>query len=99
MIVSLKALQCVPYIQYLVPFPNNKVKALLNFDGKVNAMTLFLTAKLDFTPQKTTINTQKIDSLALETFRQVIVELLLYNKLDKSQFFEKTFLLAEIRME
>lgn len=50
--------------------------------------------KFDLPIQKTNIDTQNIDDLALQIYKMTTTRFLVYNKLDRVWFFEKTFLLA-----
>lgn len=55
--------------------------------------------KLDFIPRSTNVSAQKIDSLPLKIYGMVTTGYLVYDKLDRPRFFEKTFLLVDISME
>lgn len=55
--------------------------------------------RLGFTTQKTSVRAQKIDSLTLETYGMVSASYSFQDSLEKVQFFEKTFLLADTSME
>lgn len=73
MTASMKTLQRVPCIQYLVQFLNNtEVYALLDFESEVNAITPIYTAKQGLIIQKTILNTQKIDGSTLKIYGMVI---------------------------
>ncbi len=62
-------------------------------------MTPAYIAELGLTTQKTSIKAQKIDGLPLETYSMVSARFLLQDNLERVQFFEETFLLADISME
>lgn len=62
-------------------------------------MTPTYVAWLGLEVRFTNVDIQKIDGLALKTYKKVIAGLLVYNKLGRIQFFEKTFLLADINIE
>lgn len=62
-------------------------------------MTLTYVMKLGFTTRKYDIGIQKIDSSILVTYGIVIARFFVQDKLEKIQFFEKTFLLADTSME
>ena len=62
-------------------------------------MSLVFTWKLGFHIWKTNVGAQKIDSSALKTFKIVIVDLEIEDKVGKSRFFQKTFLVANIKFE
>lgn len=62
-------------------------------------MTSIYAAKLGFFTQKTNFSTQKIDGSILETYGMIIKSFLIWDELEKVQFFEGTFLLANTNME
>lgn len=62
-------------------------------------MTPTYIVKLDFTTQKTSVEVQKIDSLALQTYGMVSASSLLQNRLKKIPFFEKIFSLANTNIK
>ena len=74
------------------------VLALLNSRSKVNAMTPAYAVYLDHIVRLTDIGMQKIDKCSLATYVMVIAALQVVNKLGRSWFFQKTFLLANISM-
>ena len=99
-------LEQVPCIQYLVQFhqKNNKdenkdVRALIDLGSEVNAMHLAYATKLGLRTRKIDIGAQKIDRSHLNTFEMVIVDCSINDKLGKVQFFQETFLLANIGLE
>lgn len=68
-------------------FQKNKGKhilALINFDNKINAMTLTYAAKLGFKMRKIEVDVQKIDGLLLKIYNIVIPTFQIFNKLDES---------------
>ena len=88
---TLKQVLC---IWYLVQFrqKNDKdkdkdVKALINLGSKVNAMHPAYVTKLGLHARKINVNAQKIDESHLNTFRIVIADCLVKNKLRRVQFF------------
>ena len=62
-------------------------------------MTPTHAAKLRLVTQKTDIGAQKIDGLALVTYGMVLAGFSVQDKLERVQFFEETFLLADTSME
>lgn len=62
-------------------------------------MVLVYIVKLGFSPQKTSIVAQKIDSSPLETYYITSTKFLVQNSVAKIQFINKTFLLANISFE
>lgn len=71
----LRPLDLVLYIYYSLCFPKDtiKVKALINFCNKVNAMTSGYALKLDLKVYHTNIGAQKIDSSTLKIFEIVLI--------------------------
>lgn len=62
-------------------------------------MTLAYILKLGFITQKTSVRAQKIDGSILETYDMVSASFLFKDSLEKVQFFDKTFLLANTSLE
>ena len=99
---KVRVLDRVPCICYPVQFRKDKDKdvlAFLNSGSKVNAMTPAYTAYLGLKIRVTDVNTQKIDRSSLATYNMIIAVFQIVNKLNCSQFFQKTFLLANISMK
>ena len=55
--------------------------------------------KLSFKTRKTNIRAQKIDGFTLQTFGMVIADFQIEDKVGKSRFFQKTFLVADTKFE
>ena len=94
------------YIWYPVQFywKNDKdkdkdVRVLIDLGSKINAIHPAYTTKLGLCARKIEINAQKIDRFYLDTFEIVIVDCPMKNKLKRIQFFQETFLLANISLE
>ena len=99
---KVRILDRVPCICYLMQFQKEKDKdilALLNFESKVNAMSLAYMAQLGFKVRKTNVGTQIINGSLLETYGIVIAAFQGLNKFGCSWFFQKTFLLADISIK
>ena len=92
-------LQRVPGVYYLIWFKKKEVQALINSDSEVNAMTPAYASRLSLWVYHTNIGAQKIDGFTLETFGMVLVSFQVEDKLGKAQFFQETFLLADINVE
>ena len=98
----MRVLDKVPCIYYSVQFRKDKGKdvlALLDSENKVNAMTLAYTVHLGLKVRMTDISVQEIDGSSLATYGMVIAVFQVVDKLGRSRFFQKTFLLADISME
>lgn len=82
-------LKLVPYIQYSVQFhQKNKDKskdkrALIDLGSKINAMHFTYITKLGLYTKKINVSTQKINGSHLDTFRLVIIDRFIKNKLKK----------------
>ena len=89
-------------IHYPVEFRKDKgvtIRALIGLDSKFNAMTLAYVKQLGLQVRKTDVRAQKIDGSLLWTCEMVIAGFQVEDKLGKAQFFQESFLLAEISME
>ena len=62
-------------------------------------MYLAYATKLCLCTRKIDVGTQKIDRFYLDTFRMVIADCSVKNKLERVRFFQKTFLLANISLK
>ena len=62
-------------------------------------MTLAYTAQLSLKVQKINVDTQKIDGFSLATYDMIIAIFQILDKHRCFQFFQETFLLANISME
>ena len=62
-------------------------------------MTLAYTTHLGLKVRVTNVGVQKIDGSSLATYDMVIAAFQVVNKLSCSQFFQETFLLADISIE
>ena len=88
-------------IHYLIQFQDSQehIKALLNSGSKINAINFDYIQKLGFKIRKTNIGAQKIDDSALETFGMVIADFQGEDKAIRFRFFEKIFLITNIKFE
>ena len=91
----------VPCICYPIRFKKNElqVQALLDSGSKVNAMTPRYVSKLGLKVRPTDVGAQKIDGSTLETFGMVLASFQVEDKLGRPQFFQETFLLADLSMK
>ena len=99
---KVRVLDKIHCICYPVQFRKNKVKNVLaSFDSEseINAMTPAYVAHLGLTVRVTNVGVQKIDRSWLATYSIVIAVFKVVDKLGRSWFFEKTFLLANISMK
>lgn len=94
-------LECVPCIQYPIKFKkgHTEVQALIDFDNKVNIMTLAYATILRLYICPTDIETQKIDGFTLSTYDIILVNFQLKDKLKKTYFFQKIILVANTIIE
>ena len=89
-------LKWVSYIWCPVIF-KDQIEALLDSGSKVNAMSQTFAQQLGFKICKTNVGVQKIDSTTLETYEIVVSTFSVLNKDGKERFFEKNFLLANVK--
>ena len=91
----------MPYIYYLVWFQDGQeqVRALLNSGSEVNAINPTFAQKPSFHIQKINVKAQKIDGSTFETFKIVIADFQVENKVARPRFFQKTFLVANTKFE
>ena len=87
------------YIHYPVQFQEKQVRALLDSDSEVNAMSPAYAKKLGLKTRKTNVGAQKINGSALETFGMVIVDFQVEDKSGRPRFFQETFLVANTKFE
>lgn len=85
------------YIHYLLCFcknKKNKLQALINSYGKINAMTLAYALELSYKVCQTNIKAQKINGSTFKIFEMVLASFEVEDKFKKAYFFQETFLLA-----
>ena len=93
--VILDRVQC---IHYQVRFQKDKqatIQALINSGSEVNAMTPAYAKQLGTQTRKTDVGAQKINRSSLDTFEMVVTGFQVEDKLGRTRFFYKSFLLAE----
>ena len=91
-------LEWVSCIWYLVTF-KNQTEVLLNLESKVNAMSQTFAHQLGFNIQKTNVRALKINGTTLETYGMVVSTFSVSDKDGKERFFEKSFLLADVKLD
>lgn len=89
-------LEKIPSIYYLIRVYWDKIWALLDSRSEVNIINLDYAQKLCFYIQKPSIEVQKIDGFVLVTFKIVIVNSQIEDKLGRPRFFQKFFLVTNI---
>ncbi len=89
-------LERVPCIWYPVTF-KDQTKALLDLRSKVNAISQAFAQQLGLKFRKTNVIAQKIDSTILETYGMVVSTFSVSDKDGMERFFEKSFLLADVK--
>ena len=99
--ISGKEVVKVPCIYYPVWFQEGQkqVRALLNSGNKVNAMSPAYIEKLGLKTRKTNVGAQKIDGSALKIFGMVITDFQVEDKGSRPRFFQKRFLVADIKFK
>ena len=91
----------MPCIYYPVQFQESQeqVRALLDSGSKVNAISPAYAKRLGLKTRKTNVRVQKIDGSALEIFGMVITDFQVEDKGGRPRFFQKTFLVTDIKFE
>ena len=93
------ALQRVPCIHYPIWFKKKEVQALIDSGSEINAMIPAHVSRLGLRVHRTDIGAQKIDGSIFKTFGIVLASFQVGDKFERTQFFQKTFLLADISTE
>ncbi len=75
------------------------MRALIDSGSEVNAMHPTYATKLGLRVRKIDVEAKKIDRCRLDTFRMVIADFLVKNKLGRIRFFQDIFLLANTSIE
>lgn len=90
-------LEHVLCIHYLIQFKKNQAKIwiLLDFGSKINTITLAYIANLNVKVWLTNVEVEKINGSTFKMFKIVLTNFQIKNKLRKSRFFQKTFLVAK----
>lgn len=87
------------YICYLIWFKKNKIQILLNSGNEVNAMTPAFASNQSLKTCYIDAKAQKIDSSTFLTFRIILANFRVEDKLGQVKFFQKLFLLAKTSIE
>lgn len=77
----------------------DKTEVLLDSKSKFNVINQAFALQLGFKIRKTNIKADKIDGTTLKTYGIVVSTFSLLNKDGKVRFFEKSFLLANIKLD
>ena len=72
---------------------------MLNSNSKLNAISSGYAQKLVFKVWKINIRAQKIDGSILKTYKMVIADFQVKDKVDRPKCFQKTFLIADTKFE
>ncbi len=91
-----KELERVPYIWYLVTF-KDQIEALLDSGSEVNAMSQAFAHQLGLKIWKINVRAQKIDGSTLKTYEIIVSTFFVLDKDSRERFFEKSFLLADVK--
>ncbi len=89
-------LELVPSIQCFVTF-KDQLEALLDSGSKVNAMSQVFAHQFGLKTWKTNIKVQKIDGTTLKIYKMVVSIFSMLDKDSRRTFFEKNFLLADVK--
>lgn len=72
---------------------------MIDSGRKVNILTSAYTLKLDSKVYYTNVKAQKINALTLKMFKIVLASFNVEDKLKRPRFFQKSFLLADIKIK
>ncbi len=89
-------LEWVLYIRYSTTF-KDQTKVLLDLESEVNVISQAFTHQLGLSIWKINIEAQKINDTTLETYGIIVSTFSVVDKDSRERFFEKRFLLADIR--
>ena len=107
-LVNVKKLEQVTYIQYSIAFPDGVTQdssvldpmlALSDSGSEVNAIHPAFAEKLGLVERATNVGAQKIDGTTFETYGMVVAVFLVTDQADKIRFFEETFLIANVSLD
>ena len=93
------ALQKIPCVHYVICFKKKEVQALIDSSHEVNAMISGYASKLALRARHINVGAQKIDRSTFQTFKMVLANFQVEDKLRRAQFFQETFLLADISIK
>lgn len=74
----------IPFIYYPIQFEKNKIRALINFDNKVNAMSPGYVSKLGLKMRLNNVKVQKDDGFTLKMFEIVLASFQIKDKLNRA---------------
>lgn len=89
----------VPYIRYLINIRIKSVLAIFDLGSKVNIVYPAFIKELGFPNRLSDVEAHKIDSTTLDIYEIVIVALSATEKANQVKFFEKLFLVANVKPE
>ncbi len=89
-------LEQISCILYPVTF-KDQTKALLGSGSEVNVMSQVFAQQLGLKIRKTNVGAQRIDNTTLETYGIVVSTFFVSDKDGRENFFEESFLLADIK--
>lgn len=94
-------LEKVSCIHYPLCFRKDtiEVKVLLDSGNEINAITLAYAAKIGLKICFTNLEAQKINDFTLDTFRMVLANFQIKDKLGRTRYFQEMFLLASTDIE
>ena len=104
-LVSVKELEQVTCIQYLIAFPGGvtqdgsilvPMSALLDSGSEVNIIYPAFAERLGLVVRATNVGAQKINGTTLETYGMVVAAFSVIDQADRVRFFEETFLVANV---
>ena len=86
-------------ICYLINFREKSVLLFFDSNSKLNAIYLIFAKELNLPIRSSDFGTQNIDGTMLDIYGMVVAAFSVTDKANRVRFFEKTFLVANIRPE
>ena len=98
---TFQPLESVSHMHHPFYFPKNphETRALIELDNKFNLTSPAFVAKLDLKVRKIDIKAQKIDGSIFIIFKMASINFQVEDKLDKIQFCQETFVVANTTLE
>ena len=91
-----KELKLLPCIDYFITL-KDEIEALLDLESKVSTMSQTFTCQLGLKIWKTNVGSQKIAGTILEISKMIVFIFSVLDKDSRERFFEKRYLLADVK--
>lgn len=90
---------CIHYLLRLHKEKKNKIRALIKSGNEINTMKPAYALELGLRVYQTDVRAQKINGSIFKIFEMILASFQVENKFKKAQFFQETFLLANISIK